>query len=310
MTVIVFGSINTDLALGVGHLPRPGETVLTAGYQAVPGGKGCNQAVAAARLGVARGIEVRMVGAVGDDAMAAIPLAALHNAGVDTKSVRICAEPTGLAAVMVAADGENAIVVASGANRSVRAEQLADVQAGDVLVCQMEVPVAETAAALQKAKAAGALTLLNLAPFGELPEAAWDAVDYWIVNELEAAGLARQIGLTATTDFPALARALARRLGAHLIATLGRAGAIAVTPAGEVWQAAALPVQVVDTTGAGDAFVGGLATALAERRSLPETLRLASAAAGLACTSFGAQTALPSAAAAERMLARVAIGTL
>lgn len=306
MSVIVLGSINTDLALGVGHLPRPGETVLTAGYRTVPGGKGCNQAVAAARLGAA----VRMVGAVGEDAMAAVPLAAMRAAGVDTQCVRVCGEPTGLAAVMVAADGENAIVVASGANRSVRAEQLADVQAGDVLVCQMEVPFAETAAALQKAKASGALTLLNLAPFGELPEAAWDAVDYWIVNELEADGLARQIGLTTTADFPALARALARRLGAHLIATLGSAGAIAVTPAGEVWQASALPVQVVDTTGAGDAFVGGLAAALAVRRPLAEALRLASAAAGLACTGFGAQTALPSAAAAESMLARVAIGTL
>ena len=190
MAVIVFGSINTDIALGVGHLPVPGETVLTAGYQAVPGGKGCNQAVAAAKLGA----DVRMVGAVGDDAMAEVPMAAMQAAGVDTHDVRIAERPTGLAAVMVAEDGENAIVVASGANLAVRADQLSDIRAGDVLVCQMEVPFAETAAALALAKAAGAVTVLNLAPFGELPDAAWGAVDYWVVNELEAAALAVQVG--------------------------------------------------------------------------------------------------------------------
>lgn len=307
MSVIVFGSINTDLALGVGHLPVPGETVLTAGYQAVPGGKGCNQAVAAARLGAAHGIGVRMVGAVGEDAMAAIPLAAMQAAGVDTAGVRACGEPTGLAAVMVAADGENAIVVASGANRALRAEHLTDVRAGDVLLCQMEVPFAETAAALRLAKAAGALTLLNLAPFGELPEAAWSAVDYWLVNELEAASLALQVGVAASGDCVALSRALAASLNATVIMTLGSDGAVAVTPSGETWQAAALPVEAIDTTGAGDAFAGGLAVALARGMGLPAALRLASAAAGLACIGFGAQTALPSAVDAEAMLGRIAV---
>ncbi len=303
MTVVVFGSINTDIALGVGHLPVPGETVLTAGYEAVPGGKGCNQAVAAARLGA----KVRMVGAVGDDAMAAFPMQAMQTAGVDTHDVRIAERPTGLAAVMVAEDGENAIVVASGANRAVRADQLGDLKAADVLLCQMEVPFAETAAALQKAKAAGAATLLNLAPFGELPEAAWGAVDYWIVNELEAAALARQAGVAAEGGFLALARALAARLQANVIATLGGDGAVAVTAAGKAWRASVLPVAIVDTTGAGDAFAGAMAAAFAEGKALPDALGFASAAAGLACTGFGAQTALPVAADVAAVLDRIAV---
>lgn len=289
MAVIVFGSINTDIGLGVRHLPVPGETVLTGGYALVPGGKGCNQAVAMAKLGA----DVRMIGAVGDDVMAGPPMAAMQAAGIDTARVRIAERPTGLAAVMVAEDGENAIVVASGANLSVRADQLANIRAGDVLVCQMEVPFEETAAALVQAKAAGAVTVLNLAPFGELPAEAWGAVDYWVVNELEAAALAAQVGVAATDDYPALARALALRLNATVVATLGGEGAVAVTAAGDMWRASVLPVEIVDTTGAGDAFVGGMAAALAEGDVLSDALKKASATAGLACTGFGAQTALP-----------------
>jgi len=278
MAVIVFGSINTDIGLGVRHLPVPGETVLTGGYALVPGGKGCNQAVAMAKLGA----DVRMIGAVGDDVMAGPPMAAMQAAGIDTARVRIAERPTGLAAVMVAEDGENAIVVASGANLSVRADQLANIRAGDVLVCQMEVPFEETAAALVQAKAAGAVTVLNLAPFGELPAEAWGAVDYWVVNELEAAALAAQVGVAATL-----------RLNATVVATLGGEGAVAVTAAGDMWRASVLPVEIVDTTGAGDAFVGGMAAALAEGDVLSDALKKASATAGLACTGFGAQTALP-----------------
>ncbi len=299
MTIIVFGSINTDLALRVEQLPAPGETVLTADYQAIPGGKGCNQAVAAAKLGAADGplepIDVRMVGAVGDDAWAAIPLQALEAAGVDTHDVRVTDAPTGLASVMVAADGENAIIVASGANRKVQATQLTDIRAGDVLVCQMEVPFAETAEALLAAKAAGATTVLNLAPFGELPERAWRAVDHWLVNELEAEALATQVGLMAVVDPMALTRHLAERLQATVIMTIGSDGAVAAEAGGTGWRVSALPVRVVDTTGAGDAFTGGLAAALARGGKLPDKLKLASAAGGLACTGFGAQAGLLSA---------------
>lgn len=303
MTIHVFGSINVDIALGVDHLPVPGETVLSEGYQAVPGGKGCNQAVAAATLGV----DVRMVGAVGDDAWASIPLAAMEAAGVDTDGVRITDAPTGLASVMVADDGENAIIVASGANRKVQADQLTGLRAGDVLVCQMEVPFEETADALLMAKAAGAATLLNLAPFGELPERAWGAVDYWLVNELEGRALAEQVGLMAVVDPAYLAEHLADRLKATVIVTLGGEGAVAAEADGTGWRAAALPVNVVDTTGAGDAFTGGLAAALARGEALPDALKLASAAAGLACAGFGAQTSLPTAEEAAEVLERITI---
>ena len=303
MTVIVFGSINLDIALAVDHLPVPGETVLSPSYQSVPGGKGCNQAVAAAKLGA----DVRMVGAVGDDAWASIPLQAMEAAGVDVHDVRITGTPTGLASVMVADDGENAIIVASGANRRVLAAQLTDVRAGDVLVCQMEVPFEETAAALLKAKEAGATTVLNLAPFGELPKRAWGAVDYWLVNELEGRALAQQVGLMAVVEPAALNAHLAERLQATVIMTLGGEGAVAATASGESWHVSALPVDVVDTTGAGDAFTGGLAAGLAKGGSLPDALRLAAAAGALACTGFGAQASLPTADEAAEALARILV---
>ncbi len=217
---------------------------------------------------------------------------AMEAAGVDTHDVRIADKPTGLASVMVADDGENAIIVASGANRAVLASQLNDIRAGDVLVCQMEVLFEETAEALLKAKAAGAVTVLNLAPFGELPARAWDAVDYWLVNELEGKALAEQIGLMAVVEPAALAEHLAERLKATVIMTLGGNGAVAVEADGTVWRVPALPVQVVDATGADDAFTGGFATSLAKGDSLPDALKLAAVAGGLACTGFGAQAGL------------------
>ena len=306
MTVIVFGSINVDIALQVDHLPVPGETVLTGGYEVVPGGKGCNQAVAAGKLGA----DVRMVGAIGDDAWASIPMQAMEAAGVDTQDVRIVGSPTALAAVMVADDGENSIIVASGANKEVRATQLSDVRADDVLVCQMEVLFDETADALLKAKAAGATTVLNLAPFGLLPERARGAVDYWLVNALEGEALAGEVELPAFFDPGSVAGRLAERMGATVIMTLGGEGAIAVDPKGSGCQVSALPVDIVDTTGAGDAFTGGFAAALARGDDLMTAMKLATAAAGLACTGFGAQTSQPDLEAVERVLDRIAVSAL
>ncbi len=308
MSVVVFGSINTDLALKVPHLPTPGETVLSEGYDAVAGGKGCNQAVAAAKLGA----DVRMIGAVGDDAWAAIPMAAMKAANVDTLDVRVVGAPTGLASVMVAADGENAIVVASGANRQVSAEQLVDLGTDDVLVCQMEVPFGETAAALRKARAAGARTLLNLAPFGELPEEARNAVDFWLVNKVEGEALAEQLGDAPTQqgDPVSLTLRLARRLRAAVIMTLGGEGVVAVAADGAAWRLAAPKVGVVDTTGAGDAFVGGFAVALAEGVSMPEALELAVAAGASACTGFGAQAGPKDRDALREILEGIAVRSL
>jgi ribokinase len=297
LSVIVFGSINTDIGLGVGVLPKPGETVLTEGYQVAAGGKGCNQAVAAAKLGA----DVRMVGAVGDDAWASVPMGAMEAAGVDTHDVCISDAPTGLAAVIVADDGENSIVVASGANRRVMASQLTDVRAEDVLVCQMEVPFPEIADALLAAKAAGARTVLNLAPFGTLPERARSAVDFWVVNELEGEALAGELGLGSNVAGAALAERLSSSLGATVVLTVGSGGAFAVEAGGAAMHVPAVSIQVVDTTGAGDSFVGGLAAALSNGEPFEQAIRIASAAGGLACTGFGAQGgALSAAIAAER----------
>ena len=306
MAVVVFGSINTDLALSVATLPKPGETVLTMGYEAVAGGKGCNQAVAAAKLGA----EVRMIGCVGGDAWASIPLDAMRAAGVDTSGVRTVDAPTAIAAVMVAESGENSIVVASGANLEVRASDLDGLGGGGVLVCQMEVPVGEIAAALLAAKAAGARTILNLAPAGVLPAEARGAVDYWVVNVLEVQALAEQVGLASSDDLPALTRALAQQLRACVVTTLGARGAVAVQADGSGWRVSALAKDVVDTTGAGDAFVGGLAAALAEAQALPEALKLASTAGGLACTGFGAQAGLPAASEVATVLREISVTSL
>lgn len=298
MTVIVFGSINTDIGLGVDHLPVPGETVLTADYQVLAGGKGCNQAVAAAKLGA----DVRMVGAVGDDAWASIPMEAMEAAGVDTHDVRITDKPTALASVMVADDGENAIIVASGANLDVMASQLTDVRAEDVLVCQMEMPFEEVAKALLAAKAAGACTILNVAPFGVLPERARAAVDIWVVNELEGEALAEELGLGGGVVGAALAERLSSSLGATMVLTVGSGGAFAVKAGGTAMHVPTVSIQVEDTTGAGDAFVGGLAAALSNGEPFEQALRIASAAGGLACMGFGAQGgALSATIAAERV---------
>src|SRR5215471_8926917 len=160
--ILVFGSINVDVVVPVRHLPRPGETVLGDDYAILPGGKGANQALAAWRDGA----RVMMAGAVGNDDFAAVALAGLQHEGIDLTMVQRVARPTGCASIMVGADGENLIAVASGANTDVRADAVPDavLGPGTLLVCQMEVPTAENAALLRRACVLGARTILNLAP--------------------------------------------------------------------------------------------------------------------------------------------------
>src|SRR5438132_9769533 len=160
--VLVFGSINIDLIVPVPHLPGPGETVLGGDYALLPGGKGGNQALAARRAGA----EVMLAGAVGAESFAGIALDLLRREGVDTRLVQVVAQPTGCAAIMVSAEGENLIAVASGANMSVRSDQVADelLGAGTILVAQMEVPLGETETLIRRVRARGGRSLLNLAP--------------------------------------------------------------------------------------------------------------------------------------------------
>ena len=277
--ILVFGSINVDLIVPVPHLPGPGETVLGGDYALLPGGKGGNQALAARRAGA----EVVLVGAVGAESFAGIALDLLRREGVDTRLVRVVAQPTGCAAIMVSAEGENLIAVASGANTSVRSDQVADelLGAGTTLVAQMEVPPGETEILIRRVRARGGRSLLNLAPARAIDPALLGEIDLVVANEGEAAALGSD-----------LAR-LALRLRQGLVVTRGAAGSIAFLRDGTRIEVPALPIEPVDTTGAGDTFVGVLAAALDFGSTLHTALRRASAAAGLACVARGAQTAMP-----------------
>lgn len=299
--LLVFGSINIDLVLRVASLPRPGETVLAPGYTTVPGGKGANQAVAAARDGA----QVRMVGRVGRDPFAKLALDSLTGAGIDVTAVAIDQAPTGCAVIGVDSHGENQIMVASGANAHVAAEQVDDALLGPqtTVILQMEVAASANAALIRRARRRGARIMLNLAPAAALPEDALRAVDMLLVNVGEAEWLAAQIGVVAK-DHAALTKALATALDVTVVATLGARGALAAGD-GALWQVGAMPITPVDTTGAGDAFVGVLAASLDSGNALETALRRGSAAAGLACEALGAQSSLPFRAAIDQAIGRI-----
>ncbi len=277
--ILVFGSINADLIVPVPRLPRPGETVLGGDYAIFPGGKGANQALAARRAGAA----VVLAGAVGADAFADIALDLLRREGVDTRPVQVVEQPTGCAAIMVSKDGENLIAVAPGANMSVRSTQVADEMLGPdiTLVAQMEVPSGETEALIRRMRANHGRVLLNLAPALPIDPALLEEIDLVIANESEAATLGSD---------PAR---LAVQLRQGLVVTRGAAGSVAFLRDGMRLEVPALPIEPLDTTGAGDTFLGVLAAALDLGSALEIALRRASVAAGLACLARGAQTAMP-----------------
>jgi ribokinase len=300
--ITVFGSINLDLIGKVERLPGPGETVPGGAFLTAPGGKGANQALAARRAGA----PVRIVGAVGRDAFADAALALIRSAGVELSRVRIVEVPTGVALILVDRAGENVIAVIAGANFAVTeadAEAL-DFGAGDVLVLQLEVPVAASLVAARRARAAGALVLLNVAPFRAEAVALAAHATHLIVNETECALLAGAFALPAGEP-RAQAGALAAHLDTIVVLTLGGDGAVAVGAEASI-AVPALAIDPVDTVAAGDTFCGTLAAMLAEGRALPEALRYASVAAGLACTRAGAQPSIPVREAVEAALPRLA----
>jgi ribokinase len=296
--LLVFGSLNADMLFEVQALPRPGETVLCPGYQLAAGGKGANQAAAAAKAGA----RVRMVGHLGDDGFGRFARQTLEAAGVDCSGVRPSDKATAIAVIGVDRRGENQIIVASGANLDTHAAQVSDAELSPevTLLCQNEITPEATFALIARARARGARTILNLAPAARLPAAVLTALDVLVVNEIEAATASGESGEAVD-----MARALAGRHGLTCVVTLGVQGAIAIGP-DQAWRVGSLAVEPVDTTGAGDAFVGVLAAALDHRRSLPDALRRASIAAGLACTRIGAQTSQPSAAEIEARLGELA----
>jgi ribokinase len=292
--IVVFGSINLDLIFPVPHIPRPGETVLGPLTRIEPGGKGANQAVAAARDGA----QVIMAGAIGRDALGEGAMMLLRDAGVDLTRVAETDASTGCAAISVDPAGNNAIAVGSGANLLARAAQVEDALLGPetTVVLQMEVPAAETTAMIHRASARHARVVLNLAPALPLAEITLRCVDVLVVNETEAASLAAELGCDAT------AAGLRERLDVTIVRTLGGDGLEAASAEGEPIRLAARPIGVIDTTGAGDCFVGVLAAALDHGAQLAAALHRATAAAALCCTRAGSQGSIPVAAEIDRFL--------
>ena len=292
--ILVIGSINTDILVRVRRAARPGETVLGQDAQLSPGGKGANQAVAAARAGAS----VSFCGALGCDAFATMPRQALAAAGVDLGYLRELDAPSGLALITVSGEGENSITVASGANARFAPEHLpADFGGVTHLLMQQEIPPATVLAAAHRARHSGAQVLLNAAPAREISAELWPLLDMLIVNEHE---LAQLTGTPESQPQRSARSLLANGVGA-VIVTLGARGSLAITAQGMLEQPAH-KVKVIDTTGAGDTFCGVLAAWLSSGAAQAEALRAANVAGALACTRLGAQAAMPTEAEIEAAL--------
>jgi ribokinase len=286
--IAVVGSCNVDFVVPVAGLPAPGETVLGRDHLRAPGGKGANQAVAAARLGS----PVTFVGCVGDDELADTIVTALRVAGVATTALRTVADaPSGLALITVADGGENTIAVSPGANARLTATDIT--AAGELLatatvtLAQLEIPLETVSAAVS---AAGGQVLLNPAPAQSLPQSLLAEVDVLIPNRSELGVLADAPEPTTIEEATTLARSLSGPKA--VVVTLGGDGALVVSD-GKATHVPAIDVDAVDATGAGDAFCGALADALARGSELVEATRWAVRVAGISTTKWGAQTGMP-----------------
>ncbi|MGW4682520.1 ribokinase [Micromonospora taraxaci] len=291
--VAVVGSANMDLVAMAPALPRPGETMLGTDFVMVPGGKGANQAVAAARAGAS----CAFLGAIGSDAFGVTLKARIAAAGVDTSHLRVVYGTSGVALVMVNAQGENAIMVTPGANDALvglTEDELTTVRAADVLVAQLEIPVSTVTAAAVAARAAGTRVILNAAPARDLPPELLASVDLLVVNEGEARTLAGR-----GREEP---RALLD-LTPRAVLTLGGEGAWYVDQDGTEVHVPAVPVDVVDSTAAGDAFTAALAVGWGEGRDLVDAVRWASAAGAACVRKLGASVALPQRAEIDQLYA-------
>ncbi len=283
--ILVVGSANIDFVTPVEHIPAPGETVLGSGYTVAPGGKGANQAVACGRAGG----KVAFVGALGRDPFAELLRESLRESGVEDRTLELDA-PTGAAFISVSAAGENAITVASGANGALTPKLLPAFGEMSHLVMQLELPLPTVLEAARRARAAGARVVLNASPARALPPELLRLTDVLVVNEGELSALAGEGGSPA--ELGARLEA-ARRLGPDtVIVTLGERGSLALSGEG-LTTVSAQRVAVLDTTGAGDTYLGVLVAALAAGERLPAAMRRASVASALACTKAGAQPSMP-----------------
>ena len=284
--------------------PAAGETLVGDRFDLGAGGKGANQAVMCARLGA----DVTMVNAVGDDAFGTMTIKALRAEGIDVRHItRIEGEHTGAAPILVEPDGTNRIVVIRGANGrmdpAAAESAITSADAVDVVVGQLEIPQRVTAAAFGAARARGATTILNPAPAAAIDPDLLAATDWLVPNEVEVAHLAETLGIAAAPPTGgAFLAAIRSATGTGIVVTLGAAGAVGLGPDDRLVRAAATAVEAVDTTGAGDAFVGGLAVALAGGSDLETALRVACALASDSVRRPGTQKSFPSAEAARRIL--------
>jgi ribokinase len=290
-SVLVVGSLNFDHVITVERLPAPGQTVSGTGYLAVPGGKGLNQAVTAARVGAS----VAMVGCVGDDAPGRRLLQVLSDERISAKPMRaVPATPSGTALITVASGGVNTIVVAAGANAELRPADLDRARdlfrSGVVALAQLEVPLETVAAAFAIARSCGAVTILNPAPApGPLPPELLALVDVLVPNETEALALSGQ-------GDPATAASWLLEQGCRsVVLTLGERGALLARHDVGAVVVPSYSVEAVDTTAAGDAFCGALAAGLASGESLADAVRRGCAAGAIATTVMGALPSLPTA---------------
>ncbi|GIV63824.1 MAG: ribokinase [Bellilinea sp.] len=287
-TIVVVGSLNMDLVVRAPRHPQPGETLIGGEFQTFPGGKGANQAVAAARLGA----EVRMIGRVGRDAFGEALLETVQRDGVDTTFIRRDEQAaTGVALITLDAAGQNTIVVAPGANMRVTPQDIEDSAAAfagaDLLLMQLECPLESVQAAARLAHRHGLQVVLNPAPARPLPPDLLAQTDYLLPNQPELRLLAE-----GEEDVNRAAARLLTRGVRNLVVTLGEEGALLVTPHGQE-KLPAFPVKVVDTVAAGDAFAGAFCVALAEGKPLHEAVIWGNAAGAIAVTRPGAQPSMP-----------------
>jgi ribokinase len=300
--ILVIGSLNMDLVARCERLPERGQTIMGRDFFTAPGGKGANQAVAAARLGA----RVSMAGCVGRDAFGETLLAGLREAGIRSDDVLPVDGPTGTALITIDAAGANTIVVISGANLACDAalvdRALVGANGPGILLLQHEIPPDANTRAIEVARQAGWFVMLNPAPARPIQADLLKLVDLVTPNESEVAAIAgRAVG--NRLDALAAARSLLAMGAGAVLVTLGGDGAI-YCDASRAWHCPAVPVEAVDTTAAGDAYVGALAAALAEQKPLEESLGFAAAAAGLAVTRLGAQPSLASRAELAAFVAR------
>lgn len=300
--IAVVGSINMDLVFKTSRMPEPGETLMGHSFHQVHGGKGANQAVAAARSGAS----VNFVASVGNDDNGKSCLQALLQDGIDVQNVRVIANcATGVAGILLDDAGQNRIVLATGANALLDTtdidQAVGTITKAKLLLCQLETPVAIVVHAIESAKRAGVMVLLNPAPAQYLNDDVLAQVDYLVVNETEAAFLSG-LAVTDLASAEEAAATLMQRGSKVVLITLGAIG-MWVATSSECYFLPAFKVDVVDTTAAGDTFVGSFAVAIAEGFELRAACMFAQSAAALTVTKLGAQSSIPHRDAIERLYA-------